>query len=276
MRDDHARAQHTHPELVLTEHLWRAHVPVGDGPGSEAALTPRGAWMPRPTPLPGPPPPPPRGAGGVGAGGGGGQSMLAASVADDLAAAAAAAAAAPPAAPPDPPDWRCEPGSNSDMLRVCGHMSEVRTREGRTHARPHFAHFSLRASILTRARTRIVPTSFAPLISRVRPSRAVVLHADDAAPAAGRQARHLRLPRRGGGGVRPRGVWRAVARGRCGRGCVRRSCSSSRRGGGLLRAGARGAAADAGQIRGGASHIPLARALALTHGCTHLCPSFAF
>jgi hypothetical protein len=108
--------------------------------------------VPRPAALAAPPPPPAAAAGTAAAvaaagGGGSGASLLAASVADEIAEAAAAAAAAPPAPEIEPPDWRCEPGGNADMLRVCGHMSEVRAGEEKkkTCARASASHI-LRAN----------------------------------------------------------------------------------------------------------------------------------
>jgi hypothetical protein len=119
--------------MLLAEHLWRAHWPAGDGPGSEDALTPRGAWLPfvpQPPGGPGvtaPPPPSPPAVGNAGA------SLLAGQMAEDLAKAAAASAAAPAEAAPTP-DWRCDPNGNKDMLRVCGHMADVRGPCALAHA----------------------------------------------------------------------------------------------------------------------------------------------
>ena len=120
--------QHNHPELLLVERLWRAHLPSGDGPGSDEELTPRGAWAERLRAggLPAPPPPAGKGEAPL-AEAGNSNSLLAQGMQKELEDFEEAKHAAG-LAQLLPPDWRCEKDGDMDMLRVCGHMDDVRAR----------------------------------------------------------------------------------------------------------------------------------------------------
>ena len=103
------------------ERLWRAHLPAGDGPGSEDELAPRGEWAMRARAggLLAPPPPPAREALAQDAG----SSLLAQGMEHDLHDLDKKSNAKEQLLP----DWRCEPDGDMDMLRVCGHMDDVRS-----------------------------------------------------------------------------------------------------------------------------------------------------
>jgi len=115
-------AQHNHPELLLVERLWRAHLPAADGPGSEDELAPRGEWAKRARAggVIAPPPPAREGLPQDGAG----SSLLAQGMVQDLQDLEKWKMAKHQLLP----DWRCEPDGDMDMLRVCGHMDDVRSR----------------------------------------------------------------------------------------------------------------------------------------------------
>lgn len=109
------------------ERLWRAHLPSGDGPGSEDALAPRGAWAERMRVggLPAPPPPARKAEPTLAESGGNSNSLLALGMQKELQDFEDAKHAAG-LAQLLPPDWRCEKDGDMDMLRVCGHMDDVR------------------------------------------------------------------------------------------------------------------------------------------------------
>ena len=122
-RHDPSLAQHNHPEMLLTERLWRAHLPAGDGPGSEDELAPRGEWANRARAggMSAPAPPAREGQQQDATGG----SLLAHGMAQELKDMERRKNAKHQLLQ----DWRCEPDGDMDMLRVCGHMDDVRARQ---------------------------------------------------------------------------------------------------------------------------------------------------